>query len=318
MLMILLLYDNNKCNLDFMGKKMNRHLQLVVMCFLIVSATHAQDTLRLKLEHVLASTHADVGVAVYGFEKGDTISIQGNKHYPMQSVFKFHVALAVLKQVDQRKFSLDQPVFIKKEELLPDTWSLILQQYPEGNVYLTLAEIIRFTVALSDNNGCDILLRLIGGPQVVHDFIHSLGVTDVAIQHTEEQMHRGWEVQFANWTTPKAAADLLYLFYTKNIISEKSSAFLRKTMEETSTGAKRIKGLLPANTVVAHKTGTSGTNQAGITAAVNDIGVVTVSDSKKYAICVFVSNSTASMEENEHIIASVSQLVWNYFQAGTR
>ncbi len=43
----------------------------------------------------------------------------------MQSVFKFHIALAVLDLVDQGKLSLDQKVFIKKSELLPNTWSPI-------------------------------------------------------------------------------------------------------------------------------------------------------------------------------------------------
>ena len=41
------------------------------------------------------------------------------KKLPMQSVFKYHIALAVLDLVDQGKLSLDQKVFIKKSELLP-------------------------------------------------------------------------------------------------------------------------------------------------------------------------------------------------------
>lgn len=39
-------------------------------------------------------------------------------------------------------------------------------------------------------------------------------------------------------------------------------------MKETKTGANRLKGQLPQGTVVAHKTGTSGTNKTtGVTAA---------------------------------------------------
>ncbi len=82
---------------------------------------------------------------------------------PMLSVFKFHIALAVLNQVDKGNLTLDQKILIKKSDLLENTWSPLREKYPDGNVELPLSEIITYTVAQSDNNGCDILLRLIGG-----------------------------------------------------------------------------------------------------------------------------------------------------------
>ena len=44
-------------------------------------------------------------------------------------------------------------------------------------------------------------------------------------------------------------------------------------MTETRAGTHRIKGLLPPEAQVAHKTGTSGTEH-GITSATNDIGLI--------------------------------------------
>ena len=38
---------------------------------------------------------------------------------------------------------------------------------------MPISELIEYTVAMSDNVGCDVLLRLIGGPKVVHDFLIS-------------------------------------------------------------------------------------------------------------------------------------------------
>lgn len=65
-----------------------------------------------------------------------------------------------------------------------------------------MAEILRYTVAQSDNNGCDILLGLLGGPATVNDFIHGLGIKDMAIRYDEARMQRDWQAQFANWSTP--------------------------------------------------------------------------------------------------------------------
>jgi beta-lactamase class A len=84
-------------------------------------------------------------------------------------------------------------------------------------------------------------------------------------------------------------------------------------MTETATGKKRIKGQLPEGTVVGHKTGSSGTNEKGITAAVNNIGIVSLPNGKHFSISVFVSNSIEKLETNEKIIADISKLAWDYF-----
>jgi beta-lactamase class A len=175
-----------------------------------------------------------------------------------------------------------------------------------------LDEILNYTVSQSDNNGCDILFKLAGGTASVNSFIHSIGINDVAIVATEEQMQKGVDVQFTNWTTPMAANILLDKFSFTYSMAE-SLKYLWKIMTETSTGPKRLKGLLPEGTVVAHKTGTSDTNNEGMTYAINDIGIVVLPDGKKYSISVFVSNSYESVETNEEIIAKISVAAYDYF-----
>ncbi|NRF38312.1 class A beta-lactamase, subclass A2 [Pedobacter foliorum] len=291
--------------------------KLLFLCFLFVVASfHSiaqKKQLRTQIKQVIAHKKADVGVSVYGIESKDTITVNGNKHYPMQSVFKFHIAMAVLNQVDKGTLSLSQKIHIKKSELLPNTWSPIRDAHPNGNVDLPLSEIIKYTVAQSDNNGCDILMRLIGGPKPINDYIHSLGVKDVAIQANEEEMHKEWDVQFLNWSTPKAVTELLTTFYTKKVLSKTSFNFLWKTMVETSTGTNRLKGQLPKGTIVGHKTGTSDTNKQGVTSAINDVGIVKLPNGKHYAIAVFVCNTRENEATNDKIISDISKLVWDYF-----
>lgn len=270
-------------------------------------------SLRKQIEQLLAKKNARVGVSFSGIEKKDTLTINGSSHFPLQSVFKFPIALKVLHVVDQKKLSLDQKIYIRKSDLLPDTWSPLRDKYPDGNVKIPLAEIIRFMVSESDNNACDILLRLVGGAKTVNDYIHELGIKNIAIRYNEEEMHREWNVQFSNWTTPVATTRLLKLYYDGKILSAKSYDFLWKVMCETSTGKERIKGQLPTGTLVAHKTGTSGTNAQGITAAINDIGIVRLPNGNHFVISVYVSNSKENTQTNEKIISDISKLVWDYF-----
>ena len=81
-------------------------------------------------------------------------------------------------------------------------------------------------------------------------------------------------------------------------------------MTETPTGPKRIKGMLPPGTVVAHKTGSSGTIN-GLTRATNDIGIVTLPDGKHLAVAVFVSDTKVGTEASEAVIAKVARATWD-------
>lgn len=282
----------------------------------IIGRTAAQstDVLRQKIHQVVSTKKATVGVAIVGPDGKDTLSFHGDGHFPLQSVFKFHIGVAMLSQVDKGKFSLTQKISIDKKDLLPDLYSPLRDKYPNGGA-LPLAEILEYTVAESDNVGCEVLLRLLGGAQAVEKYLHQTGVKDLSIKFNEEQQQGNWELQFQNWTTPKAANQVLSAFYYNKpaLLSPKSHAFIWKVMRETKTGAKRLRGQLPVGTVVAHKTGSSGTNKAGLTAAVNDIGIVFLPTGKSFFISVLVTDSKENAETNEKIIADIAKLTWDYF-----
>lgn len=282
---------------------------------LVIHGAWAQEEiLKAKIARIITPMKAEVGVSVLGIEDGKVFNVNGGSKFPMQSVFKFPLALAVLSEVDKGRFTLDQEIDIRKSDLLPNTWSPIREKYPEGNIKMSLAEILKYTVSQSDNNGCDILLGLIGGPKALNNYIHSLGIKDFAVQFNEQEMHKDWNAQFSNWATPVAVTKLLKTFYEKKILSRPNSDFLWNVMTETKTGQNRIKGQLPQGIIVAHKTGTSDTNKEGVTAAVNDVGIITFPDGKHVAITVFIANSRENSVTNEKIIAEISRAVWDGFE----
>ncbi len=276
------------------------------------AAGFPQD-LRHQIDSAICGFKAQIGVAVYDLSDGDTITIGNSHHYPMQSVFKFPLALAILNRVDNKELKTDQRIHLSKDDLRSDTWSPLKDQYPEGNVEIPLKEILKYAVSESDNNGCDILFRLDGGPVNVERYIQGLGITDISIKATENEMHRDWEEQYKNWITPFAAVELLKKFYSDSILSDSSRELLWQLMVNTKTGKQQLKGLLPEGTTVAHKTGFSGTNGKGLTAAVNDIGIIQLPGNHALAVAVFVSDSMERYESNEHIIAAIAKIIWDYY-----
>ena len=292
-------------------------LAAILTLFIVSTQGYSQkmETLRHQIEGIISSKNATVGVAINGMEGKDTLSINGQRHFPMQSVFKFPIALAILAEVDKGNLSLDQKIDIKKSQLLPGLWSPLRKKYPKGGS-IAIDEIMEYTVALSDNAGCDALLRLLGEPQAVERYFANLGFTDFAVKINEEVMQGNWDLQFLNWTTPKEANRILAAFYENDnkLLSQESYDFIWDIMKGTKTGKKRLRGHLPEETVVAHKTGWSGKHkETGITAAVNNIGIVFLPNGEHFTISVFVTESSESLEANEKIIAEISKAAWDYF-----
>ena len=268
------------------------------------------DELRAEIERAAAPVGGSVGVAVWVPGDGEMLTINGDGHYPMQSVYKFPLALAVLDRVDRGELSLAQDIHLTGRDLRPDTWSPLREKYPGGDVSLSLGEVLRYTVSLSDNNGCDVLFRLIGGPDVVNDYVHGLGIADIAIVATEEEMQRSEKVQFQNWSSPVAMAQLLEVFYTGEILSTESRAFLWNVMADARTGSRRIRGGVPEGTVVAHKSGSSGMDGNGVAAATNDVGIVMLPDGRYAIIVAFIENSSADDAVRDAAIAGIARAVW--------
>lgn len=304
---------------------MNKLLQLTpLLVLLLISCTapnNKTDLLRKKIEQIVSDKNAVVGVSIIGNNGKDTLSLNGDKRFPMQSVFKFHIALAVLSEVDKGALSLDQIVEINKDELLPEGfWSPLRDENPNGGSF-TIKRLIQYTVSHSDNTACDILIRLIGTPKTVEKHIKKSGIEDIQITFNEEEMQAKWENMFQNWTTPNSASETLKLFFENknNLLSKKSYDFFWKTNKETTTGKGRIRGQLPKETIVAHKTGWSGTNkETGVTAAVNNIGIVFLPDGKYFIISVFVTDSKENFKTNEKIIADIAKATYDFYTIQTK
>ncbi len=288
---------------------------IFLFCFSLLSVQlFAQNIneLREELNQIISTKNATIGVSLKGIENKDTLSINGNLNAPLMSVFKFHIGLATLSLVDKGKLSLTQKFFIKKEDLHENTWSPMRDDYPNGNMYLTLDQLLRYTVSHSDNNGCDILLELIGGTETVQKFINKQGIKDFTIKVNEQEM-RTWENLYVNTTTPLASTELLEKFYKGKILKKSTTKYLYQIMVECSRGMTWMKAGLPEGTELAHRTGISDTNENGLRAAMNHVGIFKLPNGNHIVLSIYLKNITEERRETEKIIADITKATWNYY-----
>lgn len=274
-----------------------------------------QDQLHQQIAAIAAEAGGEVGVFAQNLTTGWKTAHLDSARYPMQSTFKFPIGMAILHQIDGGKLQLEQPVYIDQKWMKRGawnlrTWSPLRDSFPQGNVKVPLSKLLSLMVSKSDNIACDILIDLAGGEAEINDYIHSLGVKDMAIVASEEKMNAAWDVQFTNWCHPHAYVQLLEIMNKGTALSKTSNDFLWKIMTETTTGPARLKGQLPPEIVVAHKTGTSG-GKDGVTAATNDVGIIMLPNGEKLAIAVFVANSKADEATREGVIAKITKAVYD-------
>lgn len=96
-----------------------------------------------------------------------------------------------------------------------------------------------------------------------------------------------------------------------------------KIMEQCRTGRSRIKGLLPANVKVAHKTGTWSIYERDylrypgskkLYRFVSDVGIITLPNNKGHiAIAVYVKSKSASDYPRSRAIALASRAIYDHF-----
>lgn len=276
----------------------------------VVTAQPSQrSALPNQVSEIAELAKGHVGVSAMILETGETVAaLNPRDHFPMQSVYKLPISMAVMKQVDAGKIKLDQKVAVGKGDFVgAGQHSPIRDRNPDG-AEITVNELIRFAIAESDGTASDVLMKLAGGPQAVQAYLNDLSVRDLIVLNSEKEIGQDWQVQYRNFSTPDAAVALLRALHEKRGLSESSQALILKYLVESTPGAKRLKGLLPSGTIIAHKTGTSGARK-GITAATNDIGIITLPNGKHLAIAVFVSDSPADEATREGVIAKISKAI---------
>lgn len=268
------------------------------------------SSLRNEIIHSISKYDAKVGVAVM-VNDTDTLTVNNSDKYPMMSVFKFHQALAVCHFLQMKGIPLDSVINISKEELRENTYSPLRDRFPEGNIRISLSELMEYTLQLSDNNACDILFNRILSTKETDRYIRSLGIDDFSIEMDENDMHENLDNCYSNWTTPMAAVRLINLFLEGGAVSCEYYDFIKRTMTECTTGIGRLPyPLKNTAAVIGHKTGTGDKNSDGRYIGINDIGFIDLPNGDRYLIAVFVKDSAENYETTEKIIAEISSIVY--------
>lgn len=268
------------------------------------------DQLSANLKSIIDRAGGNSAVTVIHVETGRSASLNGSAQLPLYSVFKLPLAVVVLKDVDEKRLQIDQQVHV--------TPSDIVQGAPANTamwrepVDRTVAQLIDVSIALSDNTSTDKLLQLAGGPEAVTRRLRALGFNEIQIQTTI----RDFAATFQNHNTGSSndLAKLLVRLQKGELLQPAQQELLIGFMRRATTGTRRIRGNLPAGTIVGDKTGSGETNKTtGTPNSTNDVGLIALPDGSNLAIAVLINGSKLSDIEQEKVIADVARAAYDAF-----
>lgn len=270
----------------------------------------AENSISRQLADYIAEKDARIGVAAI-IDGRDTVEVNGSKDFPMLSVYKFPQAIATARLCAEKSMAFTDTVEISTSELHDNTWSPLRDKYGQRDLRLPVAELLAYTMQQSDNNACDILFRLTGGPEAADSVMKSMGYHDINIATTEDDMHRDIYLCYLNHATPLEMARLLEQFDRE--LRDDSPEFMEiaRLMETCATGTDRLAvPLTDAGVILGHKTGTGDINTRGRIIAINDAGYVRIDGQHRYSIAVFIADSAYDFATTSAMIADISEIVY--------
>ena len=290
----------------------NKKLYTAVGLMVLICAAAAGfyfSSLVYRLDRLAAGKDCWVGAAVIA---GSRSFVYEEGKYPLLSVFKLFIAVRVLDELARANAAPDKVELTITRSMIDErTYSPMRDErrtYPYG---ISVARLLEYMVAESDNNAADILLAYTGGTEQMQAYLKRLGFGEIEVSANEKEMNTDIAKQYVNRASPADVVRFLKTVREGDILTPENRKFFDKIMTATVTGGDKLKAGLPQGTVFGHKTGSSSRTAEGIKIADNDAGFVILPDGRTYYIAVMVSDSRMSDRENAALAAEISAVVYN-------
>ena len=232
---------------------------------------------------------------------GDNGSVEwrGDERFVYCSTFKMYLAAATLLRVQAGQEQLDRQVPITAADMI--NHAPVTEPAIGGS--LSIEQLMKGTVEVSDNPAANLLLKALGGLEAMRAFYRAIGDDSTRVDRFEPEMNR-LDGDKDTITPAQSLTNMLRLFISPNTpLSPESKAMLMGWMFNAPTGLGRIKAGVPAGWRVAHKTGTGGYGPT------NDIGVLYPPTGGPVTLAVYYHGVRASSDaQNDAVIADATRM----------
>jgi beta-lactamase class A len=245
-------------------------------------------------------TGGRIGLYAENLASGTKMVWRAEERFVMCSTFKASLAAFVLARVDRGEDQLSAMVNYGEKDLL-DYAPVAKQNLAAGA--MSVSDMCKATVELSDNTCANLLLARSGGPEALTAFWRATGDTVSRLDHNEPELNRSPPGDPHDTTTPTAMAGNLRRFVLGDVLSPGSREHLTEWMVGCKTGNNRLRGGLPKDWKIGDKTGNNGKDASG------DIAIAWPKAGGPVLICAYTQGGSPTPPQFEAIFAEVGRMV---------
>jgi beta-lactamase class A len=278
----------------------------LVLSLLLAQAPPRTD-LAARVHKLIDSSGAEVAVAFRQLDGTHALLIDEDKPFHAASTMKVPVMIELFRQAEAGTLSLDEPLPIKNEFhsiIDGSVYQLSMGDDSDAEVYkavgktMTLRELCEAMITVSSNFAANLLIERLGAKNI-QATVDRLGAGGMHVLRGVEDQ-KAFDQGMNNTTTARALEVLLEKVAKGEAAGAKPDAAMVKILERQHFH-DAIPAGLPADTLVAHKTG-------NITKIHNDAAIVY--GPHPYVLVVLV-RGIEDQKVSAALIASISREVWN-------
>ena len=263
----------------------------------LLSSPPASGSSRSKAIAELERTYdTTIGVAAWNVRTGERLMHRGRTRFAMCSVFKALVSAAVLR--DQNGEALDRRVFYPRRDVLE--YAPVTSKHVKDG--MLVRELCEAALTVSDNTAANLLLREVGGPRGLTDFVRSLGDRVTRLDRWETALNSAEPGDPRDTTSPYSIATLMVRLLVERALNHRDRSLLREWMLANETSDDKFRAGLPSGWRLADKTGSGsyGTN--------NDVGVAWSPSGDPVVIAALTRRDEQDAETDPAVLADIAAL----------
>lgn len=271
-------------------------LPLVVYCL----TGNALSPITIEAEKFQAlEKEANGRIGLYAWDTGSqkTVEYRANERFQMASTFKAMLVGAVLHLSMADEELLNQRIYYSQADLVG--WSPITEKHvSEG---MLVGELCAAIVQYSDNAAANLLLRKIGGPLALTNFMRSIGDDVFRLDRYELELNTPNEEQW-DTSSPAAMAKSLYRLALGDVLAKEQQQLFQEWLKGNTTGSESIRAGVPQNWVVGDKT---GSGPYGIT---NDIAVLWPDQGAPVVMAIYFVQRDENAQARRDVLALAAHI----------
>ncbi|GAA1835417.1 serine hydrolase [Agromyces salentinus] len=151
---------------------------------------------------VLADAGLTASITVRDLGSGRELALDPDAAYPLASVVKLPLALAILRAAREGDVDLGEPVPIDPSNRTPGLTGLCRFEHPTS---VAVEDLLYLAMCASDDTAADALFRL-QSPARVTEVLRALGIAEITVRHSIQDLHETLAARLEPDELPQALA----------------------------------------------------------------------------------------------------------------